>query len=103
VVVRGDEAIIADLLASQQLEDSAVETSARYQPAAVAVAEPSASANGYSLKDRVATMVSREEKTLIAEVLNKTNWNRRRAAELLDISYRSLLYKIKEYGLNEIK
>ena len=42
-----------------------------------------------------------EEKKLIAEVLNKTNWNRRKASELLEISYRSLLYKIKEYRLNE--
>lgn len=103
VVVRGDEAIVPELLASQQFDDSASESPARYQPAAVAVAGPTGSENAYSLKDRVATMVSREEKTLIAEVLNKTNWNRRRASELLDISYRSLLYKIKEYGLNEIK
>ena len=44
-----------------------------------------------------------EEKRLIAEVLTKTNWNRRKAADLLDISYRSLLYKIKDYNLNSVK
>ncbi|HDL04633.1 MAG TPA: sigma-54-dependent Fis family transcriptional regulator, partial [candidate division Zixibacteria bacterium] len=47
--------------------------------------------------------VAREEKKLISEVLNKTNWNRRKASELLEISYRSLLYKIKEYNLNSSK
>jgi transcriptional regulator with PAS, ATPase and Fis domain len=47
--------------------------------------------------------VAEEEKKLIAEVLNKTNWNRRKAADLLEISYRSLLYKIKDYELNSVK
>jgi transcriptional regulator with PAS, ATPase and Fis domain len=53
----------------------------------------------YSLKKRISETVSREEKKLIGEVLTKTNWNRRKAAEILEISYRSLLYKIKEYNL----
>lgn len=57
--------------------------------------------NGYSLKDRVGAAVAREERSLIAEVLRKTNWNRRKAADVLEISYRSLLYKIKEYGLSK--
>ena len=56
---------------------------------------------GYSLKERVGAAVEREERQLISEVLRKTNWNRRKAAEVLEISYRSLLYKIKEYGLSK--
>jgi len=44
--------------------------------------------------------VAKEEISLISEVLRKTNWNRRKAAEVLEISYRSLLYKIKEYSLS---
>ena len=55
----------------------------------------------YSLKKRVGETVANEEKSLIAQVLNKTNWNRRKAAEILKISYRSLLYKIKEYKLDQ--
>jgi len=39
------------------------------------------------------------EKILIEQVLNKTRWNRRKAARILDISYKALLYKIKECGL----
>jgi transcriptional regulator with PAS, ATPase and Fis domain len=58
-------------------------------------------AAGYSLKKRVDDIVTREEKRVIAEVLQKTNWNRRKAADILEISYRSLLYKIKEYRINE--
>jgi transcriptional regulator with PAS, ATPase and Fis domain len=45
--------------------------------------------------------VAAEEKTLIAQALSQTNWNRRKAAQLLDISYRSLLYKIKEYQIGQ--
>lgn len=39
------------------------------------------------------------EKAAILKVLTKTNWNRRRAAKLLNISYKAILYKIKQYGL----
>jgi DNA-binding NtrC family response regulator len=34
------------------------------------------------------------------KALEHTHWNRFRAAKLLNISYRSLLYKIKEAGLD---
>jgi two-component system response regulator AtoC len=40
------------------------------------------------------------EKELIEKVLGQTRWNRRKAAEILDISYKALLYKIKDCGLN---
>lgn len=39
------------------------------------------------------------EKMCIHIALNELNWNRRKSAKLLGISYRSLLYKIKDYGL----
>jgi two-component system response regulator AtoC len=42
---------------------------------------------------------SREaEKELILEALARTRWNRRRAAEELQISYKALLYKLKQIG-----
>jgi two-component system response regulator AtoC len=39
------------------------------------------------------------ERTLITQALAKTGGNRTRAAKLLDLSHRALLYKIKEYGI----
>ncbi|NIO19814.1 MAG: hypothetical protein GTN76_03500, partial [Candidatus Aenigmarchaeota archaeon] len=39
------------------------------------------------------------EREAILKVLGQTNWNRKRAAKLLNISYKAILYKIKEYGL----
>jgi len=41
----------------------------------------------------------RSEELLIRRALQKTRGNRTRAAELLEISHRALLYKIKEYGI----
>jgi len=32
-------------------------------------------------------------------VLAQTNWNRKKAAKILDVSYKTLLQKIKECGL----
>jgi two-component system, NtrC family, response regulator AtoC len=48
-----------------------------------------------SLKKTVKEM----ERSLIARALNRTGGNRSQAASLLEISYPSLLQKIKEYGL----
>jgi DNA-binding NtrC family response regulator len=35
----------------------------------------------------------------ISQALEITHWNRRRAAELLRISYRGLLYKIRQHNI----
>jgi len=41
------------------------------------------------------------EKKVIERVLHQTRWNRKEAAERLQISYKALLYKMKENGLSE--
>ena len=41
------------------------------------------------------------EKRVIERVLLQTRWNRKEAAERLQISYKALLYKMKENGLSE--
>jgi DNA-binding NtrC family response regulator len=49
---------------------------------------------------RIAKQAIREvERNLILRVLQANNWNRRKAAEILSISYRALLYKIRQAGL----
>ena len=39
------------------------------------------------------------EAEAIARALEETNWNRKQAAALLQISYKALLYKIRQYGI----
>lgn len=41
------------------------------------------------------------ERRLISRALEVTDGNRTEAAELLDLSYRAVLYKIRDYGLDE--
>ena len=41
------------------------------------------------------------EKRVIERVLQQTRWNRKEAAERLQISYKALLYKMKENGLSQ--
>jgi two-component system response regulator AtoC len=52
-----------------------------------------------SLKDISRAAARAAEREAIARVLKETRWNRVRAAKLLGISYRALLYKIKDVGL----
>ena len=95
--MREDESIIDDVLTR------GASVVPRLDPAiqgAQAVSATMTNASTYSLKKRVGETIAREEISLIGEVLRKTNWNRRKAADVLEISYRSLLYKIKEYGLS---
>ena len=48
----------------------------------------------------IENIVSNLEKRLIEHTLEKTDNSKIRAAELLQVSFRSLRYKIKKYGLN---
>jgi two-component system response regulator AtoC len=41
------------------------------------------------------------EKRVIEKVLQRTRWNRKEAADRLQISYKALLYKMKENGLSD--
>lgn len=42
------------------------------------------------------------EEALIRRALHKTGGNRTRAAEILEISHRALLYKLKDYGIQDL-
>lgn len=58
---------------------------------------------GISLK-AASRAASREvEKELILNTLTRTRWNRRRAAEELQISYKALLYKLKQIGFEDME
>ena len=41
------------------------------------------------------------EREAISKVLQQTRWNRKKTAEILQVSYKTLLTKIKETGLDE--
>ena len=53
-----------------------------------------------SLKSLLQNVRSEAERNAIEIALQKTGWNRKAAARLLQVSYRSLLYKIDEYHMS---
>ncbi len=53
-----------------------------------------------SMKGVCKQIVVKTEKKMIKEALQHNNWNRKKAARMLDISYRSILNKIKAYRLS---
>ncbi len=52
-----------------------------------------------NLKCLVRSLKVEAEIQAITKALAETNWNRKRAARLLNISYRGLLYKIRQHGI----
>jgi two-component system, NtrC family, response regulator AtoC len=52
-----------------------------------------------SLKHIAKQAVREMESSVILRVLRENKWNRRKAANVLNISYRALIYKIQEAGL----
>ena len=56
--------------------------------------------SGAGLKAMVRSLKGDAESTAIAQVLEGVGWNRKAAANDLQISYKALLYKIKQYDLS---
>ncbi len=56
-------------------------------------------AQGAPLKTAARAASKRVERELILQALEHTHWNRKQAARNLQISYKSLLYKIKQIGV----
>jgi DNA-binding NtrC family response regulator len=55
------------------------------------------------LKSLARSAKDEAEAEAIAKALDETNWNRKQAAALLKISYKALLYKIRQYGIAQAK
>jgi len=54
---------------------------------------------GGGLKQVARDAMGVAETEAMSEALNRNNWNRKQAASELQISYKALLYKIRQYGL----
>jgi DNA-binding NtrC family response regulator len=91
-LVMGQEELILEELANQALDSKGKETAGQNRPG------PSAAMYG-GLKGLVRSLKDEAEAREIARTLERVHWNRRRAAAQLRISYKALLYKIKQHGL----
>lgn len=91
-------------LVIRDAESALVELEAKSRPRASSVSnvvsfEDAAPASVAGLKSVVRSMKDQTESRMILEVLDESKWNRRIAAERLQISYKALLYKIRAYNL----
>jgi two-component system, NtrC family, response regulator AtoC len=118
VILGSDESIrreLADAIADrgrrtgpipalQAPSPSATPPPAATAPAPAAI-EPGPNGTGSaptgSLKEIARQAARGAERELIYRTLQQTRWNRREAAEILGISYKALLYKIKEAELDK--
>ena len=64
-----------------------------------AVAPNSGGTAQKTLKSLIHVIKCETERTAIAAALDKTGWNRKAAARLLGVSYRTMLYKIDQYQM----
>lgn len=63
---------------------------------------PEAAPNS-GLKSLVQNVKGEAERNAILSALEQTHWNRRAAARLLQVSYRTLLYKIQQYNMSPVR
>lgn len=92
LVVLGDEAdIIEELSSKGKGKEVLQESNSQFQNPFPPI---------LPLKEVSRRAETRAEREAILKVLGQTNWNRKRAAKLLNISYKAILYKIKQYGLS---
>ena len=88
----------------QEAETAAAGRTAAASAAAEAEAEPEGGASlasPISLRDIGRKAARDAEREALKRVLYQTNWNRKKAARILEVSYKTLLQKIKECGLGE--
>jgi DNA-binding NtrC family response regulator len=93
-LVLGDEK-----LAIHELQPHSGTSGAQFDPAPPRSA-PEAQGG---LKGLARSAKDEAEAEAIAKALDETNWNRKQAAALLQISYKALLYKIRQYGIAQTR
>jgi two-component system response regulator AtoC len=90
-VVLGNEEVVLDELASTMEKDSKK-----------AIRETNPDKKAWpSLKEVHREAIIKVEAEVILKALELTHWNRKKAAHLLNISYKALLYKIRDYGIHK--
>jgi DNA-binding NtrC family response regulator len=94
-LVLGDEK-----LAIHELQPRSDGSGAQFDPTPQ---RPNPSENPGGLKGLARSAKDEAEAEAIAKALDETNWNRKQAAALLQISYKALLYKIRQYGIAQTK
>jgi len=98
MILRDWQTTKEELLTREGSQDKGRFEAAVHQAAATTV-ETSEEKTFPSLKEVKKKAIEEAEKKLIRSVLVETGWNRKQAAKILQISYKALLYKIKDHKI----
>jgi two-component system response regulator AtoC len=97
IVVLGSEtAVLEDLAAADRSKET------RASALAALLDELEQTAGDVPLREVGARAALEAERETIEQVLFRTNWNRKQAARILNVSYKTLLQKIRECGLEPV-
>jgi DNA-binding NtrC family response regulator len=88
LILGNEKEVLREILPSETAQCSLEATAMRPQ-------------NEMELKQHVRDLKREAESAVIARKLGENGWNRKAAANDLKISYKALLYKIKQYNLEE--
>ncbi len=99
VVLGSEQSILAEIVEKVQAEPAQADGKEVFDLESLGV--DFSSARGIDLKSISRRAAQLAEKRVIERILQQTRWNRKEAAERLRISYKALLYKMKENGLSE--
>jgi two-component system response regulator AtoC len=99
IVLENEEAVLAEIARREPARDGQGESAALLDLEALGRELTDNGELDLKAISRRAAQVA--EKRVIERVLQQTRWNRKEAAERLQISYKALLYKMKENGLSE--
>jgi two-component system response regulator AtoC len=94
VVLESEEPVLGELLSGDRLRR-------RASRLASLIEEFAATAGQVPLKEVGRLVALEAEREAIDRVLLRTQWNRKQAARILGVSYKTLLQKIRECGLEE--
>ncbi len=95
VVLQSEEAIADEVFGTSASVHPRVEEEDEAAP------ELDPTQEGVSLREIGKRAARAAERRALRQVLYQTNWNRKKAAKILEVSYKTLLQKIKECGLAE--
>jgi len=96
IVLFGEEDTVLHSLSGRRLDGgNHLESDGNLLP------DPSAENKSFNLKEVSKKAAEVAEKEIIQSTLQETHWNRKKAAKLLHVSYKALLYKIQKYRLDD--
>jgi DNA-binding NtrC family response regulator len=95
-IIFGQEDTVMKTLLGKKSDEKA-------EPKPLESALASAEKRIFDLREEGKKAAETAEKEIIQRTLLETHWNRKHAAKMLHVSYKSLLYKIQKYHLNNLR